>query len=229
MERWRKILSRWGPREDVGDEFYPDGLDVERPVLINTMGPLAAALVAARLLRAVVARGGSVVAPSAVKKLEALLSRGMSQDVVHHCQAEAERILDWIDRCPSTEESAGDADSDLGLMMAADLQSRLSVAHFALEEGYDLELEYYDESSRSWPRIRACLQGIDGAESADFDTCLRLRDSTGEFLVPLKYVRWLMPVSPDSIGDGGQPGSEGGGDVLPFPRRGDDKLPDDNS
>lgn len=217
MERWRKILRHWGPRGDIDGEFYPDRTEVEKPVLLNKMGPVAAGFVAARVLRAVVGRGGSLVKPSAVEKLEDLLSRGLSEDVVHHCEAEAERILEWIERRPVADETDGrraSGESDFDVMMSADVESRLSVADFALEEDYDLELEYFDEETGRWPRISARLLEIRDREAADFETALRLKDRQGRFEVSLKHVRWLMPIP--EVPWSRQPESEGG-EVLEFP------------
>lgn len=218
MERWRTILRRWGPRDDIARQFYPEREEVEQPVLLNGMGPLAAGLVATRLLRAVVARRGSLIKPSAVEKLERLLARGLSDEVVHHCEAEAERILEWIERRPTTDvdvppggKISGEPDFDV--MVSADLESRLSVATFALEEGYDLELEYFDESTSSWPRTRAELMAIEEPQARDFQTSLQLRDQRGEFEVAVKYIRWLMPVPARSR----QADDEDGGDVVEFP------------
>ncbi len=199
MERWRKILRRFGPRSDRDRPFYGDRLDVEGPVLINTMGPMSAAFVGARVLRAIAARGGTLLRPAAIEKLENLIARGLPQAVIHHCEAEAEQILEWLERAPPSEESElqGVSQSpELDMMMAADLESRLSVATFALEEGYGIELEYFDEDTESWPRIRAELVEIDDAEAADFHTSLVVQNRHGEMVVPLKYVRWLMPIPP---------------------------------
>lgn len=216
MERWRKILRRWAPRDDMDREFYADHEEIEQPVLVNTMGPMAAAMVAARLLRAVVVRRGSLIRPSAVEKLEQLLGRGLPDEVVHHCEAEAERILEWIERRPTVGEPAPEGaggEPDFDVMVKADLESRLSVAIFALDEGYDLELEYFDEETSSWPRTRAQLLDIADPEAADFQTTLQLRDQRGDFEISVKYVRWLMPIPPRPESDDG----EQGGEVLQFP------------
>lgn len=217
MDRWRTILRRFGPRSDAERDFYPDRLDAEQPVLINTMGPVAAAFVGARVLRAIAARGGTLVRLSMLEKLEQLASRGLSQEAIHHCEAEAERVLEWLDRAPPSGETDVEGTSktpELDVMMAADLESRLSVATFALDEGYDLELEYFDEDDERWPRIRAGLEAIEEAEAADFHTALRLRTAHGPLTVHLKHVRWLMPVPPRDWDD--DAGDEGG-DVLEFP------------
>ncbi len=217
MERWRTILRRFRPRQDVEQPFYPDREEVEGPVLLNSMGPMAAAFVAARLLRGVVVRGGSVVRASAVEKLERLLRKGLGEEVVHHCEEEAEKILEWLGRGPSDDDlplETTPPDPDLDVMVQADLESRLSVATFALEEGYDLELEYFDDTTATWPRTRARLEGIENAEAADFETSLQLRDATGWFDVPVKQVRWLMPIPPlddDELDD------DDGAEVVEFP------------
>lgn len=217
MERWRRILKRWGPRRDGDSEFYPDGVENEGPVLLNEAGPMAAAFVGARVLRAVVARRGTVLRPAFIERLEKLLARGLSEEVVHHCEAEAELILEWIAHAPPVDEPEALVSStspELDMMMAADLESRLSVARFALDEGYDLELEYFDEDSRTWPRIRASLEGIEGVEAADFQTTLELMSRDGEIDVALKHVRWLMPVPARPIPE---PPERPGGEVVEFP------------
>lgn len=222
MERWRQILRRWAPRGDVEKPFYPDREDAEKPVLLNANGPLAAAFVAARLLRAVVARGGSRVKPSAVQTLEELIARGLSESVIHHCEAETERILEWINARPLIDDDTGHEVSgapDFEVMINADLESRLSVARFALEEGYGLELEYFDDDSATWPRRRAELEDIEGAEPADFETALRLRDREGPFDVELRHIRWLMPVADIEI----DRSETSGGDVLEFPGLDDER------
>ncbi len=205
---------------------------MERPVLINSMGPMGAALVAARLLRAFVARRGSIVSPSSVETLEKLLERGLSDEIVHHCRAEAVRILEWIDHRPSVDEAsveAGHSEPDLELMMGADLESRLSVARFALDEGFDLELEYFDESTRSWPRVRAAVEDVQGEDAADFNTCLQLIDGSRQWTVPLKYVRWLMPVASRPDDEGEEPKGDPGGDLVFFPGVDHDGLPGDGT
>ncbi len=222
MADWRKILRRFGPRSDVGGEFYPDKLDVEGPVLINTMGPMAAAFVGARVLRAVVARRGTVLRPSAIEKLEKLASRGLSQAAIHHCEAEAERILDWFDRAPPQDSDLQTPSStpELDMMISADLESRLSVARLALKEDYDLELEYFDEEQQRWPRVRAELISIEDAEAADFHTSLALRNETGRWSVALKHVRWLMPVPAE--GDWPTEIESPGAEVVDFPGSSDE-------
>ncbi len=215
MESWRRFLKRWGPRHDARSEFYPEKFDPERPVLINGMGPMAAAFVGARVLRAVALRGGTRLKPSALEKFEQLVAKGLPEEVIHHCEAEAEQILEWLERPPPVEDpelKPTSATPELDIMVAADLQSRLSVAAFALEEGFDLELEYFDDDSGQWPRIRASLDGIEGGDAADFQTALELSDAQGDFVIPLKYVRWLMPVAPRPKGDPPK-----GADVLKFP------------
>lgn len=224
MDRWRTILRRWAPREDIDERFYPDRHDeeIDQPVLLNSMGPMAAAFVAARVLRAVVSRRGSLLKPSMLKKLEALLQRGLPEEVIHHCEVEAERILEWINERPLVDDAAATEVSgtpDFDIMVRADLESRLSVARFALEEGYDLELEYFDEATGRWPRLRARLLGIDDPEAADFQTSLLLRSTEGYFEVPLKYVRWMMPVP---AGSSREQHEQESGDILEFPGPDDD-------
>ena len=214
---WRTILRRFGPREDAGQPFYPDRLDPQGPVLLNEMGPLSATLVAARVLRAIALRRGTRVGPTVLERVENLVARGLSEAARNHCNAEAESVLEWIHRAPPTTEPHVDGVSDspeLDLMVAADLESRLTVAKFALVQGYDLELEYFDEDRQIWPRIRAAIDDIDGEEAADFNTALLLQGPTGPLEVPLKFVRWLMPVAPRP-GDGSEPPP--GGDLLQFP------------
>jgi hypothetical protein len=219
MQRWRRFLKSWGPRPESTAPFYPDQVEPEHPVLLNRTPLLAAGFVAARLLHAIALRGGSPVRPATLERLENLLAHGLSEEALHHCQAEAEAILAWLESPPPLEappETQGPA-TDLDLMVAADLQSRLSVARFALEEGYDLELEYYDEDRRIWPRIKAPLLEIEDPEAADFQTALLLQDRNGAFSVPLKFVRWLMPVAPEP--DDPDAPTAPGAEVIPFGRR----------
>ncbi len=221
MDDWRTILSNFGPREDAHRSFYPDQVDHEGPVLLNENGPLLAAFVAARVLRAVAARRGTRVSPGKVERLERLVSRGLSEEVVHHCEAEAEQILRWLEDPPEPQEVSPSGYSktpELDVMMVADLESRLSVATFAIDEGYDLELEYFDEESGTWPRIRAHLIDVEDAEAADNQTALLLEEGGQRFSVPLRSVRWLMPVAPLPVSEE----EHRGGDLLEFPGRSDD-------
>ncbi len=214
MEEWQKILAGFGPREEGSKDFYPEALELEQPVLLPKMEPVAAAFVAARVLRAVAGRRGTQVSPSALQALEKALRRGLSDEARHHCEAEAEEVLRWLEARggPETDEIGPSPTPELDLMVAADLKSRLSVALFAMEAGYDLELEYFDEATHTWHRTRAMLKGIDGEEIADFRTALKLKDRDGEFRVPLKFVRWLMPVSSTVLT------AEASARIIPFRR-----------
>ncbi len=220
MERWRKILRRWGPRSDLDRDFYPDRVELEQPALLNSMGPMAAAFVAARILRAVVARRGSRIKPSTVEKLEKILARSLPDEARHHCEVEAERILEWIDRSPSLDDlDPGELTGkpDIDVMLGSDLESRLSVARFALDEDYDLELEYFDEESHRWARIRGELHDIVHEDAADFETSLALYFQGTLCEIPFRYIRWLMPVTPKESDE------STGGDLLEFPEPDDDR------
>lgn len=216
MDDWRTILNHLAPRHDSHEAFYPERVDTEGPVLLNEDGPLAAALVAARVLRAIANRRGTRIAPAHLERLERLVSRGLADEVVPHCHAEAERILRWIADPPETSPEAGRPSKtpELDAMLATDLHSRLSVANFALDEGFDLELEYFDRDSQRWPRLRAALLDVEAADAADIHTSLVLRNGSQDLTVALHFVRWLMPIAPLERDESSPPA---GGDILPFP------------
>lgn len=215
MQRWRRYLKTFGPREEQG-LFYPDSLEPRGPVLIQDTPLLAACFTASRVLHGIALRRGTLVKPSTLESLERLFARGLSEEALHHCEAEAESILGWIESPPPADlplEERGPG-NDLELMVTADLESRLSVARFALEEDYDLELEYFDPHHRLWTRTTAALLDIEGAQAADFETALLLEGPYSTFEVPLKYVRWLMPVPPTTLKEA----PKQTGEVIPFQR-----------
>lgn len=218
MERWRRFLKAFGPRGEW-NSFYPDGLEARGPVLLNDGRLLSAAFTATRVLHAIALRRGTPVQPATLERLEGVLARGLSEEVRHHCEAEAEEILAWIETPPVLDVPLSERGTanELEMMVGADLESRLAVARFAREEGYDLELEYYDRDRDRWPRVQAELIEIQDEEAADFQTALILEDTHGRLEVPLKYVRWLMPVEASIIEEVAAPPM---GDVIPFRPRG---------
>lgn len=225
MSQWRRFFKGWAPREGGKRGVYPGSWELEGPLFINLAEPVAAAFVGARVLRAVALRGGTQVMPSALEKLEELLQRALPKDVTAHLAAEAEAILEWIEARPSqtVEDERGAARSELEMMVGSDLESRLSVARFALAEGYDLELEYFDPESKTWTRTRAVLEGIEGDDEAGLEWALTLWDRGEEWSLSLKYVRWLMPVH---LSDFEKRAPSPGAQVLPFPGLSDDDDPD---
>ncbi len=213
MGQWKDLLKGFGSRADAEEPFYNERLEVEGPVLLNQIDALSAAFVGARVVRAVARRKGSRLHEGAAKSVERLVARGLSEEARHHCEAEAERILRWLEAPPAPEEPQP-LPASLAVMVDADLASRRSVASFAKEHGYALELEYYDEAADHWPRLRAMVLAIDDEEPHE----LRLRplgEADGRSLsIALRYIRWLMPVAApdDVVGE-----DESGGEVIEFP------------
>lgn len=220
MRDWRQFFQGWASREDQKKELYPGRWELEKPLFINEAGPVVAAFIGARVLRALALRGGTRVMPSALERLEGLARRALPKEVVAHLEAEAVRILAWIEERPTQEDAllSNSQTPELDMMVASDLESRLSVARFALDEGYDLELEYFDRDQELWSRGRVILEGIEQEE--DLSWALRLREQGRQWSLSLQYVRWLMPVN---LTDAEKKEPPPGGEVVPFPgRRGDD-------
>jgi hypothetical protein len=207
---WKDFLAGRKPRADLAEPFAADSFDVEHPALLNSQPALNAAAVAARLLEIVAHRGGTRVKPSAVEKLRRVLWRALPGPATHLCDDEASRILRWLTHPEAYEADASQADAsersetpEVDIMFEADLDSRISVARLALDEGYDLELEYLDPQENIWPRIRCTPIELLNLEAdvdqaspeAESEPVLLVDSDFGDLQIPLHHVRWLMPVS----------------------------------
>ncbi|TXD41629.1 hypothetical protein FRC96_03955 [Lujinxingia vulgaris] len=225
MESWRRYLRHLAPRPDAQQPFYPERVEPVGPALLPTMDLLSAAYVGGRLIEALALRGGTRVRAGAAGALLKRLSRALPEEVVNHCEAEAERALSWLHEAETLPEPPSPQHPELDLMLSSDVKSRLEVAQRALEEGQGLELERYDAEQHLWFRHRATPLELIDAGAGDLQSALRLRDERGDTLeVPLKAIRWLMPVALSSktkdAATKGATSSEAppqGGELLSFP------------
>lgn len=207
MEKWRQFLKGFQPRADLDEPFIPEQLHHHSPALLNNNSLLVATAVSVRLLHVVAMRGGTRVKPSKLEKLLSIIERSLPQEAVNYCNDEVERVLQWLEGRSAVYDSADALHAarhpeipELEMMFSSELESRVSVAQLALRENFDLELEYYDEATDSWPRLRAKpLQILDQNIEALSDVSepilvLELSDEqTRE--IPIKTMRWLMPVT----------------------------------
>ena len=218
---WREFLTGRRPREDLYETFPPEKRTDYEPTLLNDGSVLAAARVAARLLFLIAKRGGSRVSPEPVKKLVGILDKALPETAPPHCDDEAARILDWLesaDRIPPDERDHDRMPPELDLMLGSDIENRITVAEFAIDEDHDLELEYYEDATNTWPRIRCRPLAIHRAEDREddlLDPTLEV-DEAGETLeLRIRTIRWLMPVT--RTPKHGPTAREQMGDVLDFP------------
>ncbi len=226
---WREFLSGRRPREDLYETFPPDNRSDYEPTLLNNGSVLAAARVAARLLFVVAKRGGSRLDPAPLERLIDLLDEALPETAAPHCDEEAARILDWLETAetlPPEERDHERLPPELDLMLGADIESRISVAEFAIDQDHDLELEYFDEETNTWPRVRCEPQAVHQPGEAFDQPMIEAKGSDEQTLhLPVRSIRWLMPVrkTPEPTGP---PLREQMGEVLDFPT---DRLtgPDD--
>lgn len=234
---WREFLTGRRARDDIFDSFPPDKMGDYQPALLNAAEVVAAARVAARVLHVIAQRGGSRINPGAVDRLIDLLGEAMPEAAEPLCEDEAARIVDWLEtaeQLPPDQRENSTLPPELDLMLAADIESRISVARFALSEDFDLELEYFDTETNTWPRIRCQPHEItyQDQESAEDNTTsdeegsgaveginpilvVERRDDI--FRLPIKNIRWLMPVSRKEKPAEQSPAGESGGRLLRFP------------
>lgn len=186
------VLKGRLPRRDIEEAFPPRLVDTLGPGVLTTPAQVNAALVAAELLALVARRGGSRIRPAEVDEALANLDRAVTGDVRAHCRDEARRIAAWIEDPPRGEAPVEGPLDDLGLMHAADIRSRVSVAKWAMAAGLELELEWYEPETDIWPRERGTPTDI---FDPDEDTAvLAIETATGEYEIPVVNIRWLMPV-----------------------------------
>lgn len=216
---WRDFLTGLRPREDLYETFPPDNRTDHEPTMINDGSMLTAARVAARLLFLVAKRGGSRIDPEPLEKLIDLLDQALPETAPPHCDDEAARILDWLesaDTIPPDERDHERMPPELDLMLGADIESRISVAEFAIDEKHDLELEYFDESSNTWPRVRAEPVAVHRPDDESDEPTLEVERHDETLELPIRTIRWLMPVrqTPEAAVP---PAHEQMGELLDFP------------
>lgn len=186
-------LSRHLPREDFDKTFTPLLQEPVRAAMLGSMPSIVAALVGLELLDEVAKRGGTLVLPSAIEEAKSLLALAVTDGVPPHCRGEATEILRWVLDPPAEVEPPLPADTHLRTMQAADVRSRITVAKWAIAEGLDIELEWYDPEEDRWPRRRATPDRVDD-ESGD-EPSLVIETLAGDLSVPIADIRWLMPVA----------------------------------
>lgn len=196
---WKEFLPGRKPREDISEPLAVDGLEVEHPALLTDNAVLSAAAVASRVLEILAFRGGTRIKPSSAEKLRRLVWRALPESAANLCDDEASRVLRWLTegRAYEAEPDAHTATPEVDIMFEADIQSRISVAQFALDEGYDLELEYLDARENIWPRIRCTPVELFTLEddAGEEQPALAVESDFGELDIPIHHIRWLMPVS----------------------------------
>jgi hypothetical protein len=235
---WRDFLDGWHPRGDVYEDFPPRHLDDLKPALLNETGLLNAAAVAARVLQIVAQRGGTRLDSAAFNELLNRVQDVLPDSATNHCDEEAARILQWLEAAEKVDDedlTDSGLPPELDVMMASEIESRVSVAQFAIRDDYDLELEYFDEARQVWPRMYCTpvsLLGLDQARSEDSEETAIEESAENEEAaddedeadkdesdrgtadselsdvelvvehagrtrhLPIRTIRWLMPVSP---------------------------------
>ncbi len=229
---WQQFLEGWHPRGDLYDDFPPRHLDDLQPALLNETGLVNAVAVAARVLEIVAQRGGTRLDSGHFTSLLSRVRDVLPKSAKNHCDEEAKRILQWLetaDRIDEDDLADSGLPPELDVMMASDIKSRVSVAQFAIDEDYALELEYFDEERQVWPRIYCkpvAIHGLEEEASEDESDDHALEDvelvvdQAGQTRhIPVQSIRWLMPVNQrqtrsSTIDEGDAPEPA---DVLDFP------------
>lgn len=178
------------PRADREETFPPMLVDPTGPAMLGTTGPLVAALVGAHLLRLSSSTGGSRVPTAAADGAIKALERAVSPDVRAHCRDEAARIARWTQSARHTPPPPAWSD-ELERIEEADLQSRVSVVRWAVEQELDLQMEWYDDDLDAWPHDRVRPLAV---ESPDDEPALRARIGSDVRVIPVVHIRWVMPV-----------------------------------
>ncbi|GEM_PF-2133518 len=242
---WRHFLSGRSPRDDIFDSFPPERMGDYQPALLPSAQMVIAARVGARLLQILSQRGGTRVDATTLENMMEVLGESMPDGAEPLCDDEVARILNWLETAeplPPEEREQDTLPPALDLMLAADIESRVSVAQFAISEGVDLEMEYYDPDNNTWPRVRCTPTSIRDAvdedmavrtepeevdEGADRSTLIEgvsepvlvVERGDDSFGIPLKNIRWLMPVRPRPEPEEAEPDSDESdtGRLLDFP------------
>ena len=201
MSDWLEFLKGRAPRVDLDADFPAERIDQDQPVWLSKAEVLCGAAVASRVMEVIAHRGGTRLGAAVFQSLRKMVSSGLDESARNLCEDEARRVLRWIEEARPAEDAEVAGPPEVEVMYASDLESRVSVARFAIEEGFDLEMEYYDEGRELWPRVRCEPLVVKGAgethsdEATDLDEIvLRFEGRHGEEEVPLRRVRWLMPV-----------------------------------
>lgn len=177
------------PRHDLNESFPASMVETKGPALLGDREPLSAALVAAYVLRAAAGRGGTRVKPSSTDDAIATFERALGDDARRWCEDEAERVARWCVEPPS--EEVEELEGDLAVMASADQESRLLVVSWAIDEGFDLEIEWYDDEEERWPRMR--VTPVDVSE-VDGESEIIVQTTLARISIPVANVRWVMPV-----------------------------------
>jgi hypothetical protein len=220
MSDWSDFLLGLAARADLHADFPAVNFDQDQPVWLSREEILTAAVIAARVLEVVAKRGGTRLGSTAFESLRKTVARGLDTSARNLCDDEARRVLRWLEEAEPAAEDQLEGPPEVDVMYASDLESRVSVARFALEEGYDLEMEYYDADRETWPRVRCTPVAVRNLENPKEEVSLRFEGQHGEREVALRQVRWLMPVTRRSTPDG-VPRKEPG-EVIRFPAGRDD-------
>lgn len=195
MSDWLDFFRGMAPRDDVQSDFPAANIEQEQPVWISREEVLAGAAIAARVLETVANRGGTRLGASAFTALRRAVANGLDESARNLCEDEARRVLRWLEEAREAALADSDEPPEVDVMYASDLESRVSVAQFAIEEGFDLEMEYYDDERETWPRLRCEPLSVKyESDDVDEDVSLRFEGQHGEREVALRQVRWLMPV-----------------------------------
>lgn len=223
---WREFLTGKRARDDLFETFPPEHRSDLPPTLLSEDGPVLAARVGAKVLEIVAKRGGTRLDPSAIESLLEMLDDSLPDGARNHCDDEAGRILDWLEHGASKALDKPEAGlpPELEVMLDADVDNRASVIEYTLDSDYDLELEYFDEETTTWPVVEGTPQGIERDPKGASPT-LRITRQGEELAIPVRNIRWLMPVRPEASPDD-EPMREELGRVLDFP---DERMRDDAS
>jgi len=189
---WTKFFKGIGKRRDLSESFYPDMVDTHEPALLNQMPALTAAAVGARLMKVLADKGATRVKPSAVKSLLEVLEHALPEDVRHHADDEVVRIINWL-QFPPEPVDPEDQDPQKRIMHEGDVETRIATAEYALQNDFDLELEYWSPDRKIWPHRRARPIRVERGETVD-DAYLVIEHPFGRSEIAFVDVRWLMPV-----------------------------------
>ncbi|MDX9723672.1 MAG: hypothetical protein RBU37_23190 [Myxococcota bacterium] len=164
------------------------GLQPEAPLLLSDARSTAVVAVALRLLHALASRGGTALPMSAISRLEQHFDAALGSSHRALLDEEVMRILYWLEQNLSAEpeQSEPDALSRFPVELKAELVLE------AIQSGKDLFLEYYDEASRRYRRLRMRPDRVEQREQPEV---IGKRLQYGDLVVlSLGQIRWLMLV-----------------------------------
>lgn len=177
-----------GPRLDLKMPFYPYRLESHTPIMLNTTKALTACRVAAEVLKVTSERGGTRLMPGAIEELIEAANRGLEPDIINHCIEEAAAVLEWLEFPPAPAVPPPEA-PELEIMREGDIEARIATAAMALENEFDLELEFYQPQRSIWIRRR-----VRPLELQEDPATLIVDDGSLPFPLEFSNIRWLMPV-----------------------------------